>query len=266
MNFERGRKKNYGNSHNGKKTCSCIRNKFYQLVCFNLDKFNCLPPTTHCFFCLIPLCSNNTASKFHRRQAVTLSFLFRILQTFDWKIKLGLYHFGWIFPLNRNSKMQVFLIFFLSNIINLQRPFKLEKFLNFLVDKVRKKKRRTIKPNKMSSSSKWCKANTRMPKIISKRAGGYSDCILGIDSGRKHREDGSKCASCASSGVDVCDCYAAVDGSDDNKDECTVDKNVCSYLEAVANSDVVKCDLESSFRLWKPSLLFAKNKTFFCES
>ena len=30
MNFER--EKNYGNSHNGKKSCSCIRNKFYQVV------------------------------------------------------------------------------------------------------------------------------------------------------------------------------------------------------------------------------------------
>ena len=52
---------------------------------------------------------------------------------------------------------------------------------------------------------------------------------------QKHCKDGSKCASCASSGVDVFDCYAAVDGSDDNKDECSVDKNICSYFEAVAN-------------------------------
>ena len=85
-----------------------------------------------------------------------------------------------------------------------------------------------------------------MSKTIPKRAGGYSDYILGIDSGTKHCEDGRKCVSCASSGVDVFDCYAAVDGSDDNKDEYSVDKNVCSDLEAVANSDVVKCDLENS--------------------
>ena len=73
---------------------------------------------------------------------------------------------------------------------------------------------------------------------------------------QKHCEDGSRCASCARTGVDVFDCYVAVDGSDDNKDE-------CSYFEEVANSDVVKFDLESSFM---EALLFAKNKTFFCES
>ena len=56
-----------------------------------------------------------------------------------------------------------------------------------------------------------------MSKTIPERAGVYSDCIISIYSGSKHCEDGSKCASCASSGVDVFDCYATVDGSDDNK-------------------------------------------------
>ena len=49
-----------------------------------------------------------------------------------------------------------------------------------------------------------------MSKTIPERVGIYSDCILGINSGAKHCEDGSKCASCASSGVDGFDCYAAV--------------------------------------------------------
>ena len=104
-----------------------------------------------------------------------------------------------------------------------------------------------------------------MSKALPKRAGGYSDCILGIYFGTKHCEDGSKCASCARSGVDVFDCYAAVDGSDDNKDECSVDKNVCSYFQEVANSDVVKCDFPL-FIFFMEALLFVKNKTFFCES
>ena len=91
-----------------------------------------------------------------------------------------------------------------------------------------------------------------MSKTIPESANVCSDCILGIDSSTKHSEDGSKCASCASSGVDFFDCYVAVDGSDDNNDECSVDKNVRSYFEAVANSDAVKCDLESLFRLWRP--------------
>ena len=55
--------------------------------------------------------------------------------------------------------------------------------------------------------------------------------------------------------------FTATKSCPNNKDECSVDKNVCSYFEAVTNSDVVKCDLESSFGLWRPYFL-RKTKRF----
>ena len=90
MNFKTGRKKkNYGNIHNGKKSCSCYRNKFYQVICFNPHKFSCLRPTTHCFFfshqvsltssCNVQFFVQNSSTFRLRNQAWPISFWVDIL-------------------------------------------------------------------------------------------------------------------------------------------------------------------------------------------